>query len=665
MKDFNIKKKLMIYIGSILLLACVLFVVFFSYFFNQNSRIQVEESFKNTLKIYEKIFGEEIDFIHTMNTVIVKNEELIENVKKTDDFGIYGKLADLLRDLKLNNYKTAVLLIKAKDRIAVIPGEFNYTVPVELAGNEKGIGKFFKVIENKLFFISQVPSYDKDGSHVFSCFMFVEIGDLFVKNLKNKFEDEIAVVIDNNIITETYDGILINSDKLLTHSYSITDNPLAEIIVAKDISYISENTRKSGLIIIQVFGAIFLLSLFLANYAALNFTRPILNLSGCASEIAGGNLEKPVERECNDEIGELAFSMETMRSRLKENIYNLKIANKNLDRRVHELSVLNKLNNELNYLQDYKQVFRVILKTFIINLNIEKSSVMLFEHDKLVSVETNLKGDFIDTVPVIKIDKGEGAAGKAFLKEKPVVVNHAEKSRIFSRADKYNHIRNILCIPFSVKDSVKGVFNLVNIKHMWQKKDVELATLIINQGLLAIDNARLYELAITDGLTGLYIHRYFQIRLNEEIMKSQRFSKKLCLAMIDIDYFKKFNDTYGHQAGDKVLKIVSGLIDDNIRKGVDIAARYGGEEFAVIMPDTDITGALKFAERLREKIQKEELFYNNQKLSVTISCGLSCFPVHALDSMKLVMTADNALYESKENGRNRVTVADETVMKRG
>ncbi|HOK93911.1 MAG TPA: GGDEF domain-containing protein, partial [Spirochaetota bacterium] len=172
---------------------------------------------------------------------------------------------------------------------------------------------------------------------------------------------------------------------------------------------------------------------------------------------------------------------------------------------------------------------------------------------------------------------------------------------------------------------------------------------------IAINNAILYEMATTDMMTKLKIHHYFQAVLRDEINKSKKYSRPLSLIMADIDHFKKFNDVYGHIAGDEVLRKVAITIKESVRL-IDVAARYGGEEFAVILPKTDINEAIIVAERLRTNIENTTVPWNDKSLKVTISVGLTQFDSETdLDNEALIARADRALYVSKSEGRNRVS----------
>lgn len=174
---------------------------------------------------------------------------------------------------------------------------------------------------------------------------------------------------------------------------------------------------------------------------------------------------------------------------------------------------------------------------------------------------------------------------------------------------------------------------------------------------IAIHNANLHEMSTTDMMTQLKIHQFFQITLIEEREKAAKTKTPLTIAMIDIDHFKKFNDTYGHTFGDVVLKSVAAILRENTRYH-DTVARYGGEEFAIILIDTELKEAVKLTERVRTLVEKERLSYGEKKVGVTISIGLTEFnPETDTSNDILIDRADKALYQSKQNGRNRITTA--------
>ncbi len=188
------------------------------------------------------------------------------------------------------------------------------------------------------------------------------------------------------------------------------------------------------------------------------------------------------------------------------------------------------------------------------------------------------------------------------------------------------------------------------------KQAKEKAEKLANELMKA--NKKLRDMAFKDGLTGLYNHRYFQELMDRELSRAQRYRRPLALIMIDIDHFKKINDTYGHPQGDVVLRSISRVIRESIRES-DIAARYGGEEFAIVLPETDLKGAAAAAERIRRKVEAEKIKLNGKEVGVTISLGVAALerPGKGIKKSDIIDLADKALYKSKTSGRNKITVA--------
>ena len=182
---------------------------------------------------------------------------------------------------------------------------------------------------------------------------------------------------------------------------------------------------------------------------------------------------------------------------------------------------------------------------------------------------------------------------------------------------------------------------------------------VASELVVAVENSRLYKLtkrlAITDELTDLYNYRYLQQRLDEEIGRADRYDKRLSLLMLDIDDFKRVNDSHGHRVGDGVLAEVGHVLKTTVRE-VDVVARYGGEEFSVVLPETDASGAFIVAEKIREAISLTRFkdADGERRIHVTVSIGLASYPVHAHDKESLLRAADDAVYRAKETGKNRV-----------
>jgi diguanylate cyclase (GGDEF)-like protein len=220
-----------------------------------------------------------------------------------------------------------------------------------------------------------------------------------------------------------------------------------------------------------------------------------------------------------------------------------------------------------------------------------------------------------------------------------------------------------LLVPLQISQRVTGLLKLDRRRGpAFAERDREVAGIFASQVAITLENARLYtlhkQLATTDGLTGLYNHRYFQERLALELEKSGRSGAPLCMALLDIDLFKKFNDTFGHQEGDAVLRRVAGLMRQQARPGCDIPCRYGGEEFVMVYPGTSLPEAIQLADALRAESAMSLKGGNaEEQRPITFSIGVAAFPMTARDQRQLIHQADEALYLAKKNGRNRVCSA--------
>lgn len=216
-------------------------------------------------------------------------------------------------------------------------------------------------------------------------------------------------------------------------------------------------------------------------------------------------------------------------------------------------------------------------------------------------------------------------------------------------------------VPLKAKDKIIGVLFADNpFTHKpITTDDIRILTMFANQAGLAIESSQLYEQTLikahTDSLTGLWNHGYFQYCLQEEINSGQKNNQHLSIIMADLDNFKVYNDTFGHQKGDQLLKEIAGILGLASRKH-DLIYRYGGEEFAIILPQTKKQEAHTIAQRMRLAIEN-----NNFQLSeeanakkITISMGIATFPDHASQKEALLAYADKALYEAKHQGKNRI-----------
>lgn len=221
--------------------------------------------------------------------------------------------------------------------------------------------------------------------------------------------------------------------------------------------------------------------------------------------------------------------------------------------------------------------------------------------------------------------------------------------------------KSMVYMPFYTGNRLHGVFFVASpVENLFDLHMFENLKILTNQIAITLEKVHLYEevarMSQTDSLTGLFVHRVFQEKLEAELKRTQRYGGNLAIAMCDIDYFKKINDTYGHLAGDYILKSIAVILKNNTSP-VDLVARYGGEEFVIVMPETDKDKAHVKAAGIRKTIEKHRFVFQNIEIKVTMSMGVASFPGDAMSRRSLIERADKALYAAKEQGRNRVVKA--------
>lgn len=249
-------------------------------------------------------------------------------------------------------------------------------------------------------------------------------------------------------------------------------------------------------------------------------------------------------------------------------------------------------------------------------------------------------------------------------KKIPLLVESTGKDYRFKKEQNYDVTSLIECPLFQFqKDEVVGTIKIESENAPFIPADLRVLNVASTLSSIALEKARLFrrteELAITDDLTGLYTHAYFKERLEEEVKRAARYGEKFMVLMMDIDNFKHLNDSYGHPAGDIVLKNVADGIKQNIRE-TDIVGRYGGEEIAVILHSISVKKARNIAENIRKSIKTMEFVFNYRRVSVTLTIGASCFPDSPTAEI-LIGRADEALYTGKRKGKNKVIFSGDNI----
>ncbi len=332
-----------------------------------------------------------------------------------------------------------------------------------------------------------------------------------------------------------------------------------------------------------------------------------------------------------------------------------------LDHKVFNLMTLQQSSKVLSSTLDLNSLITISIDMFLETVWANKGVLMLFSDERPELEVKAFKGITRADVDELKKNSAETWAMTTIEKEKKPIFAQEISGRSYQAYTTVNRdLPFAVYIPMLKEGELYGVIK-VGAKINGQpftENDLEFFATLASQAVIAFENARLYSLAITDSITKLYVHRYFQMRLEEEVARSRRYNSTISLLMCDIDHFKPINDNYGHQQGDAILKEVSKILRKNVRN-TDIAARYGGEEFAIILPETTQADAKIVAERIRRDVAHFDfpsIMPGQPSVKCSISIGVAGFPLNADNKDQLIQKADNALYKAKGSGRNKVVL---------
>lgn len=334
-----------------------------------------------------------------------------------------------------------------------------------------------------------------------------------------------------------------------------------------------------------------------------------------------------------------------------------------LDRRNEEVRILVEIGKALTSSLDRQEILNAIMEKVSVLLKPRTWSLLLVEEATKELYFEIVVSPVGEELKKIRVKIGQGIAGWVALHGEPLLIPDVRKDcRFSSQVDNVVHFdtRSIVCVPIKSRDKILGVVELINSLEDgdFNEADLKILSTIADYAAIAIENAsyvqKVHELVITDDLTGLYNSRHLHELLDYEVKRANRYSCDLSLVFIDLDHFKKVNDTYGHMVGSRLLTEIGHLIHDHTRK-VDMVARYGGDEFVIVLPNTSKVGALSVISKLREKINVHHfLAKEGLRINVTASFGIATFPEDAKSKDDLIRLADKAMYEVKETTRDAI-----------
>jgi diguanylate cyclase (GGDEF)-like protein len=369
-------------------------------------------------------------------------------------------------------------------------------------------------------------------------------------------------------------------------------------------------------------------------------------------------------QQLGEKYQQLAVAQEEIKThndKLRETNSKLEDSNKKLTSSIAEFYTLQQISQAISSILDIKELLKYVNDIILGVMGVNYSTIILFDEKrmKLKVHTTNIKTR--EDLVTLSDNINNEILFNALNNGKSIIENFVDDEEyVFTKAREVN---SLILVPLNTKSRKYG---LVLIEHKYYSafddENVRLLETIGQQVGIAMENAELYqkmqELATIDGLTGVYNRLFFQERLPREFKAAQEENYSLTLAIFDIDHFKRFNDTYGHLFGDKVLKIIADIVNKSLRNS-DIFARYGGEEFIILFPRTNLKEACDKVELLREEILCTCVKDNLVSASITVSFGIASFPENARTENELIKLADDALFEAKDAGRNCVRIAKE------
>ncbi len=326
-------------------------------------------------------------------------------------------------------------------------------------------------------------------------------------------------------------------------------------------------------------------------------------------------------------------------------------------RRTKQLEAINAVAKKTTRVLDLDELLTVVCRLLMDLFGIDHAAVLLAEGDSL-RVRAH-EGRLTANLTMGEIlSPGSGLAARSLASGRSVIENDVKTVDGYIAG--FAETQSEMCVPLVIFGEKLGVLALDSArKNAFDNDDVQPLESVADICAAAIQNAhnfdRMKQLAYVDGLTGIHNRRFFEMRIVEELERAGRFQGRMSVIMVDIDHFKKMNDEFGHLLGDEMLRSVSTILKQQLRK-MDMVCRYGGDEFAIVVPETTGESAVRVAEKLRRQVETH--FFPGVPRPVTISCGVADYPAHGVTRDEVVAAADAALYQAKQLGRNKVASAD-------
>lgn len=677
-KSIRIKLPLMFMMVSAI--PAVVAIIWISSLLNERMELMLQKQAKDSALMAANVFEQYTEDLLLKARLIAEAKQVPQLLHDAQKIDLINQLSALYQDLNLGLYGAGIEVFDQSGRLAVsepkraaqqVPDTMIYTV---LKRGEFKISTFFQ--NGDLMISAALPLfYSQQASAVGVVALSYRVSYKLADEIRKLSGSEVIFFVNDlghkpRVLATTLDE---SSSKELVNRYiagnlHLKDRPEYLLVALKGSArngsyYLASalETREMLAIISSLRSVLYFVAAaaaFLALVFALGLSRrlvgKIVYLVRAARKVEHGELEQVITLDSDDELGMLANNLDSMRQEIKQTL-------EQKESMINGLMVRDRINRSI-IRESGRDLLKEVLMIILESVDAQKGSIMMIEPSTQTLVLKVVYDPIQAHEPVNVLEHvsfaiGEGIAGQVAAIGEAMICNDTRSDKRFKTyrfQEMDQRIWNMVCIPLKVEDQILGVISLDNKVGGFNEKDLSFVQDLANQVAIAIQNAELYERSITDGLTGLYIRRYFEDLLDQEIRRAERTHGKVSLIMFDIDHFKRFNDTYGHQVGDWVIQKVAHVARQSVRD-LDRVARYGGEEFAIIMPDTSVDDAWMVGERIRLAVEESFVYHEGHKLKITISLGCAEFPLHAADKQILIQNADTALYASKHAGRNHTT----------
>lgn len=404
-----------------------------------------------------------------------------------------------------------------------------------------------------------------------------------------------------------------------------------------DIKSVQQSLFTIGVVtVIVLVGLIFIIVELLVQ-------RPVNTLIEGTRKIKAGDLDTRIQLRVKGEMSELGGAFNSMVGSIKQQISEIEEKN-------FELSTLYSMVERITKTINLNELRRIVLDIIMEVFSRIDHGVIVFKLADDGKIELYSQKVLEERVVDIAFDPDDVEAYRNYVNPEFMKkwLSGGLKETISTDGE------SGVLLPLIVKERNLGfLYARKKDGEKFTERELKLIHALSSHISMALENARLYTIAITDELTGAFTLRYFQQILEDEMGRYQRYGQKVSLLMVDLDDFKAVNDGYGHPAGDNMLREFSLLANDSIRD-VDVLCRYGGEEFAVILPETDSKAAMVVAERIRSRTEERVFKFEDREIKITVSVGVASCPGDGITVRDLVNASDKALYKAKELGKNRV-----------